>query len=133
MMTYNNGTCALQFPSHYVPVTEEEMEYIDGGYYLSKAACTGVVAAIGLNPCAIALGYVGVTLARKVVTRVSAAIGGFVGWAAGVLISAAMAYVGAQLVAMAKGIIAGAKYNGVDFTFEINFGKNKWGLDYCVR
>lgn len=49
------------------------------------------------------------------------------------MISAAMAYVGAQLVAMAKGIIAGAKYNGVDFTFEINFGKNKWGLDYCVR
>lgn len=38
MMTYNDGTCALQFPSHYVPVTEEEMTYVDGGWSASVFA-----------------------------------------------------------------------------------------------
>lgn len=31
MTTYASGTAALQFPSHYVPLTEEEMTYVDGG------------------------------------------------------------------------------------------------------
>ena len=38
MMTYNDGTCAVQFPSHYVPVTEEEMTYVDGGWSASVFA-----------------------------------------------------------------------------------------------
>ena len=33
MNTYNNGTCALQFPSNYVLMDAEEMEYVDGGTY----------------------------------------------------------------------------------------------------
>lgn len=31
MYTYANGTAALQMPSHYVPLTEDEMTYVDGG------------------------------------------------------------------------------------------------------
>lgn len=31
MNTYANGTCALQFPSNYVVLNEEEMEYVEGG------------------------------------------------------------------------------------------------------
>ena len=30
-MSYTRGTAVLQFPSHYIPVEAEEMEYIDGG------------------------------------------------------------------------------------------------------
>lgn len=36
MNTYANGTSALQFPSHYVPLTEEEMTYVNGGYTVTK-------------------------------------------------------------------------------------------------
>lgn len=32
MYTYSNGTAALQFPSSYVLMEAEEMEYVDGGY-----------------------------------------------------------------------------------------------------
>ena len=32
MNTCNNGTCALQFPSSYVLMDAEEMEYVEGGY-----------------------------------------------------------------------------------------------------
>lgn len=42
-MSYTNNAAVLQFPSHYVPVEAEEMEYIDGGaiktYTISSAAC----------------------------------------------------------------------------------------------
>lgn len=31
-MSYTNTTAALQFPSHYAPITEDEMAYVDGGY-----------------------------------------------------------------------------------------------------
>ena len=133
MNTYNNGTCALQFPSHYVPLTEEEMEYVDGGYYLSKQQCVGICSAIALNPVSIALTAVGISLAKKAVKTVSTAIGGFVGWAAGALIAAVVSYVSAQIITMARGVIAGAKYNGVDLSFEVNFGQNKWGVCYGAR
>ena len=33
MNTYANGTCALQFPSSYILMDAEEMEYVDGGKY----------------------------------------------------------------------------------------------------
>lgn len=49
MMTYNNGTCALQFPSHYVPVTEEKMTYVDGGKFygvsISASDCNRIAKA----------------------------------------------------------------------------------------
>lgn len=54
MMTYNNGTCALQFPSNYVALTEEEMTYIEGGG-ISCKVLSGIIdgaiilASIGLG------------------------------------------------------------------------------------
>ncbi|MEA5137347.1 MAG: hypothetical protein VB035_14555 [Candidatus Fimivivens sp.] len=48
-MSHLNGTCALQMPSSYVLMDEEEMMYVDGGYslpmerrYLNKSVCTGM-------------------------------------------------------------------------------------------
>lgn len=48
-MSYTNGAAVLQFPSHYTPLTEEEMEYIVGGRtinmekrYLNKDTCMEV-------------------------------------------------------------------------------------------
>ena len=46
MNTYTNGTCALQFPSNYVLMDAEEMEYVDGGKYygvnLSAKKCSKI-------------------------------------------------------------------------------------------
>lgn len=42
--TYANGTCALQFPSSYVLMTEEEMTYVDGGVKCS--VLSGVIDAL---------------------------------------------------------------------------------------
>lgn len=45
-MSCTNGTAALQFPSSYVLMSEEEMEYVDGGkvtyYKYGKGSKTGV-------------------------------------------------------------------------------------------
>lgn len=45
-MSYTNNAAVLQFPSHYVPLTEEEMTYVDGGkvtyYDYRKGDKTGV-------------------------------------------------------------------------------------------
>lgn len=47
--TYANGTAALQFPSHYVPLTEEEMTYVDGGVKCSvlSGVIDGLVILVG--------------------------------------------------------------------------------------
>lgn len=50
----------------------------------------------------------------------------------GVLIEAAVTSVCAQIINMARGVVAGAKYKGVKF-FEVSFGQNKWGVCYSVR
>lgn len=36
MYTYQNGTAALQMPSNYVPLTEEEMTYVEGGFRIAN-------------------------------------------------------------------------------------------------
>lgn len=48
MYTYQKDTTALQMPSNYVPLAEEEMTYVEGGYrikesrdFLRKAYCLG--------------------------------------------------------------------------------------------
>ena len=43
MYTYQNGTAALQFPSSYVLLTEEEMTYVDGGISIANWIISGAV------------------------------------------------------------------------------------------
>lgn len=122
------GACALQFPSNYVLIDAEEMEYLDGGYKITKKECSDICAAICLTPTYTAIAMVGVILPQKAVKAVSLT-GGFVGWAAGTLLSTAIGVVGSQLLTMARGLIAGALVeNGVDFSFAVNCGKNQFGL-----
>ncbi len=41
------STMALQLPSSFVDVEREEMEYVDGGYYLSHSQCQYIDGMIG--------------------------------------------------------------------------------------
>ena len=58
MNTYTNGTCALQFPSSYVLMDAEEMEYIDAGAMSTRTAgliIDGVIFAASVISGAVAL------------------------------------------------------------------------------
>ena len=45
-MTYDG---ILVMPNNYAVVTEEEMTYVDGGYYMSNYDCKGLAFAIGVT------------------------------------------------------------------------------------
>ena len=49
MNTYNNGTCALQFPSSYVLMDAEEMEYVEGGATYKCVINSRTCNAIGIS------------------------------------------------------------------------------------
>ena len=44
-MTYDG---AMVLPSNYVVVDQNEMEYVEGGYYLDHSTCTGILLSIGI-------------------------------------------------------------------------------------
>ena len=69
MMTYNNGTCALQFPSSYVAMDAEEMEYVGGGYSFEMSRST---ATIIIDVAAIVLGTAlsGTATISKLATKI---------------------------------------------------------------
>lgn len=41
----------LKMPSSYVNVDSDEMEYLDGGYYLSHNACAAIDMCLGMSIC----------------------------------------------------------------------------------
>lgn len=68
MTTYANGTAALQFPSSYTLLDAEEMEYVDGGFYIDRNKCITIGAYVsqltGFGTHALAVMALG-TLAAK--------------------------------------------------------------------
>ena len=93
MMTYNNGTCALQFPSHYVPVSEEEMTYVDGGAYFSASECRNICLALCVTGSGLMAAAATAAIVSKVV-RWAKGAGGFIGWLVGGLVSVAAGAIG---------------------------------------
>lgn len=99
MNTYANGTAALKMPQSYVPLTEEEMTYVDGGYsflndenysdvrtdtkLVSAATCNSIAArysgcattsacAVGiLQACGVAISAVGAGIVIAVCGMIS--------------------------------------------------------------
>lgn len=98
-MSYTNGTAVLQFPSHYVPLTEEEMTYVDGGKYSYAVTSYAVATAYSkMTNCAR------VSRANATATAIGAtAYGAILGSGAGL----AGTLVGAVLGAVG-GLIAGS-------------------------
>lgn len=116
----------LVLPNNYVEIEEEEMMYLDGGAYLSKAKCKNLVASIGMNPYSFIAAALTVTIATKIVKK-AAKFGGFWGWCA----SAVVGWAGNQILTFARGIARGIAYNGVDIYWNWDWFAS--GIGYSVR
>lgn len=83
------STMALNLPMNYVNIDTEEMEYVDGGYYLSHSDCQSIDFAIGATAgmsagsiaglVSAAAGYVGTLVAASIPA---------VGWVLGAALTA---------------------------------------------
>lgn len=94
----------LKLPTNFVEVESNEMEYIDGGYYLSYHDVVGIVQAVGLSGATVTVGALAGELGAT--GAVAAMIPG-VGWAAAGVIAAnatAFAWACVNAIARKKGI-----------------------------
>ncbi len=65
----------LVLPQKYVELEQEEMQYLDGGAYLSASQCRGIAASIALSPGALIAGATGAAVISKVI-RYAKGVGG---------------------------------------------------------
>ena len=122
MNTYTNGTCALQMPSSYVLMTEEEMTYVDGGkfYGVSWSATTCGRIAKAWNGWAI-----GCTVLGAVITIAGAFIpcGNVVTTAAGLTLA-----VGGLAFSLAASVLSAASYRGgIHIGYDSTARRFSWG------
>ena len=92
----------LVMPSNCVVMDEEEMTYVDGGYYISNSNLKKAICVIGINPIPSVLAAIGYYKLCALVSSGVAAIFKFLGSFAGV----AGAIVGAVIGALTAGSIA---------------------------
>lgn len=113
-----NKEYSLQLPSSYVDIDREEMEYIDGGLYLSNNDLKAVL---------ITAGVTGVTVAAvqascyAIAASIAVSIPG-AGWITGGLLAA---YSAAFAVTAVQAI-----YEGKGVAIRLSF---PWGLDFSVE
>lgn len=126
MMTYNNGTCALQFPSNYVALTEEEMTYVDGGIdiHIKKDTCAtiatyvygagwGITAALAINAITSKL-----TAAGTKIVGMAAKIGSTLGIVGTIIASIVAGLTVTNMVSFLAGVVtADRKNTGVTMTW----------------
>jgi hypothetical protein len=92
----------LVMPSNCVVMDEEEMTYVDGGFYISNSNLKKAICVIGINPIPSVLAAIGYYKLCALVSSGVAAIFKFLGSFAGV----AGALVGAVIGALTAGSIA---------------------------
>ncbi|NLN42087.1 MAG: hypothetical protein GX160_08925, partial [Clostridiales bacterium] len=90
------STMALQMPCSYVDIDRDEMEYVDGGIYISnsdlRTFCKATFVAVGINPVGATLIGLGVWKVAAIITAgwaaISAKLGawsGPIGWVLGIV------------------------------------------------
>lgn len=115
-------TNAIQMPASYVLMDNEEMEYLDGGLYLSNSDLKNMLCVIGTSATSIATITSAVKCSAWFVAAKLGALLGPIGWA---VCGTLAAWVGKQAYTFAeRTFCALAKRKGVDF--KIGW---KWG---CV-
>ncbi|TDT57223.1 hypothetical protein [Fonticella tunisiensis] len=123
----------LQLPSSFVDIDRDEMEYVDGGVYISHATlwgfCKGTFLAAGINPVGATLVALGTWKVYRIIAAgwaaISARLGAFsgpVGWVLGIIGLAAISGLGydiADALIQGKGLEIGIKYS-------------RWGIPYGI-
>ena len=131
MDAYANGACALKFPSNYVMMDSEEMEYVDGGFYISYNTIKAVVVTACLNPVGATLVGLGLAALTRYIVGGAAVLGAKIGSLGGPLVAAVSAVFSAVIGLGAASTIAHAliqrKGIGVDLVY------SRWGVPYWVN
>ncbi|SCN26647.1 hypothetical protein N3C_2947 [Clostridium sp. N3C] len=132
------STMALQMPCSYVDIDRDEMEYVDGGIYISnsdlRTFCKATFVAVGINPVGATLIGLGVWKVAAIITAgwaaISAKLGawsGPIGWVLGIV---GVAAVGGLSHTIADALIQG---KGIDFGIKYSRWGIPYGIDVSVR
>ncbi|MFM1534831.1 hypothetical protein ABGF49_05610 [Helcococcus ovis] len=111
----------LVLPQNYVEIEQEEMEYLDGGVYVSQKTARDVLAAVAISPGSYILAATSYTAAIAAVKWVSKRFGGVFGWIAGTVLG----ILGSQVIEFGRALAYTALYGGRDISWSwnpLNFG-----------
>lgn len=126
-MCYNG---ALVMPSNYAIVNDNEMEYVDGGFYISYNTIRAVVLTACINPIGATLVGIACYKLAGYITAKAAILGAKIGALGGPLVSAISGAVSAVIGGAAAFTIARAviekKGIGVDLVY------SRWGIPYWI-
>lgn len=111
---------ALIMPNNYAVMNEEEMSYVEGGFYINNTNCKGILFALGAtaasSPVTVAfllstVGTATLTTAFAGIPVIGLACGGYFAWA---LVNSAESFSSALCKAVRKG-------KGVDVDFGFRY------------
>lgn len=118
---------AMALPESYVTIEQEEMMYLDGGFYISNSQLKGALIAAGMNPMGVVSAAVLTTMIKRGATALGTRIGllgGAPGAAFGTLIGFAIGGYSASTIAHAliqgKGINVGLRYTSFGVPYGVN-------------
>ena len=126
----------LVLPQNYVEIEQEEMMYLDGGFYISNYTLTRSLMAVGLNPIGFTLAGLGVYAISKKVSAKVAALAGKIGLSFGGPVGGIISFIaGGSLAltfssAVANAIIQG---KGIEVDWRRAFGTIPYWVDINVK
>lgn len=126
----------LVLPQHYVEVEQEEMMYLDGGFYISNHILKSSLMAVGINAIGFTLVGIGVHALSKKISAKVAAFAGKIGLSFGGPVVGVLSFIaGGSLAwtfssAVANALIQG---KGVEIDWRRAFGKVPYWVDINVR
>jgi hypothetical protein len=121
----------LVLPQMYVEIEQEEMQYLDGGAYLSASQCRGIAASIALSPGALIAGAAGAAVVSKVI-RYAKGVGGPMGWIIGTAAGYGTGFVSKVAYGIGKGALSGRglsiawSWDPFNFGTRTYIGKASW-------
>ena len=118
----------LRLPQNYVEIEEEEMMYLDGGEYISRSSCRGIMCAIGISPSTYIASVLGYTLAVKLIKKATS----YCGWM-GKIASVVLGYATSQIIAFDSAIARGAIHKGVSVGWNWNIFNAPVGITTNVH
>lgn len=116
----------MVLPRHHQEIEQEEMMYLDGGFYVSNSQLKGVLIAVGMNP----MGAVSAAVLAAGIKRAGTAIGLRIGLLGGPVGAAFGTILGFAVSGFAASTIAHALIQGKGINVGLNY--TSWGMPYSV-
>lgn len=116
----------MVLPRNHVAIEQEEMVYLDGGFYVSNSALKSIVLAAGINP----MGAVSAAVLASAIKKGGTAIGARMGLVGGPKGAAFGAILGFAVSGWAATTVAHALIQGKGIGVDLNY--TSWGIPYSV-